>query len=323
MKSNLFEQYPINTEQADNSLDVSNQEFEDGEVSEGSDLEDIDDSEEKEAFLANSLVYNKNAMDIYVKRTQNDAEGAQQPTNNTVSAPATTFKDNRPYEDIICAPNIMEFDLSEAEEEIEQKHCINGEDTVKPETMTGDLSKYFSSIPTVAHDNALYDMITQSFACEETSFIPINGNNANQFQNNSSLFIASVSSLNKASGVKKGKSDDAKLLQSFQKLTGGDETKASIGGLYLRNPRGNQIRQYDTSMLYSALQDVKNGHSIYRAAQRYSIPRKTLRNWMKRLHIKSAYPMPRQLQAAAERKKSQKNASLSSIGASYEHSESI
>ena len=158
--------------------------------------------------------------------------------------------------------------------------------------MTGDLSKYFASIPTVAHDNALYDMITQSFACEETSFIPINGNNANQFQNNSSLFIASVSSLNKASGTKKVKPDDAKLLQSFQKLTGGDETKASIGGLYLRNPRGNQIRQYDTSMLYSALQDVKNGHSIYRAAQRYSIPRKTLRNWMKRLHIKSAYPIP-------------------------------
>jgi hypothetical protein len=32
---------------------------------------------------------------------------------------------------------------------------------------------------------------------------------------------------------------------------------------------GNQVRQYDVNALYSALQDVKNGHSIYRAAQTY------------------------------------------------------
>ena len=36
----------------------------------------------------------------------------------------------------------------------------------------------------------------------------------------------------------------------------------------------------------------------------FSIPRKTLRNWMKRLHIKSHFPMPKQLQQAAQRKKS-------------------
>lgn len=41
----------------------------------------------------------------------------------------------------------------------------------------------------------------------------------------------------------------------------------------------------------------------FRAAQTYSIPRKTLRNWMKRLHIKSQFPMPKQLKQAAERKK--------------------
>lgn len=41
----------------------------------------------------------------------------------------------------------------------------------------------------------------------------------------------------------------------------------------------------------------------HRAAQTYSIPRKTLRNWMKRLHIKSQFPMPKQLKQAAERKK--------------------
>lgn len=42
---------------------------------------------------------------------------------------------------------------------------------------------------------------------------------------------------------------------------------------------------------------------ILRAAQTYSIPRKTLRNWMKRLHIKSQFPMPKQLKEAAIRKK--------------------
>lgn len=75
------------------------------------------------------------------------------------------------------------------------------------------------------------------------------------------------------------------------------------------NSTGNQVRQYDVNALYSALQDVKNGHSIYRAAQTYNIPRKTLRNWMKRLSIKSQYPMPKQLAQAAERKKTLKKSS--------------
>lgn len=34
--------------------------------------------------------------------------------------------------------------------------------------------------------------------------------------------------------------------------------------VYLRNPRGNQIRTYDTDSLYAALMDVKGGESIYR-----------------------------------------------------------
>jgi hypothetical protein len=41
------------------------------------------------------------------------------------------------------------------------------------------------------------------------------------------------------------------------------------------------------------------------AAQNYNIPRKTLRNWMKRLHIKSKFPMPKQLAKAAQRKKTE------------------
>lgn len=40
-----------------------------------------------------------------------------------------------------------------------------------------------------------------------------------------------------------------------------------------------------------------------RASQIHGVPRKTLRNWMKRWHIKSIYPMPYQLKKAAEKKR--------------------
>lgn len=49
------------------------------------------------------------------------------------------------------------------------------------------------------------------------------------------------------------------------------------------------------------------GHHIpnyrVRASQIHGVPRKTLRNWMKRWHIKSVYPMPYQLKKAAEMKR--------------------
>lgn len=74
----------------------------------------------------------------------------------------------------------------------------------------------------------------------------------------------------------------------------------------LRNPRGNQPRTYNSDALWAALMDVKSGESIYRASQMHKVPRKTLRNWMKRWDIKSAFPMPRQLRQAAEKRKANK-----------------
>lgn len=47
-----------------------------------------------------------------------------------------------------------------------------------------------------------------------------------------------------------------------------------------------------------------------RASQLHKVPRKTLRNWMKRSHIKSAFPMPIQLRQAAEKSR-RKRQSLS------------
>lgn len=71
----------------------------------------------------------------------------------------------------------------------------------------------------------------------------------------------------------------------------------------LRNPRGNQPRSYNIDALWAALMNVKAGESIYRASQIHKVPRKTLRNWMKRWDIKSSFPMPRQLRQAAEKKR--------------------
>lgn len=79
--------------------------------------------------------------------------------------------------------------------------------------------------------------------------------------------------------------------------------KHLLQGLYLRNPRGSHARTYTQEELFMALNAIKQGLSIYRASQQFKVPRKTLRNWMKRWQIKSVYPMPAQLKRAAEKRK--------------------
>uniref|UniRef100_A0A336LRU3 CSON002451 protein n=1 Tax=Culicoides sonorensis TaxID=179676 RepID=A0A336LRU3_CULSO len=88
------------------------------------------------------------------------------------------------------------------------------------------------------------------------------------------------------------------------------DNKIQISPISLRNPRGNQVRTYTEEALISALNEIKGGLSIYKASQKYRVPRKTLRNWMKRWQIKSAHPMPAQLQRAALRKKIERDQML-------------
>ncbi|XP_049794726.1 protein bric-a-brac 1-like isoform X2 [Schistocerca nitens] len=54
-------------------------------------------------------------------------------------------------------------------------------------------------------------------------------------------------------------------------------------------PRVRPYRQYTNDNLWAALMDVKGGGSVYRASKEHGIPRKTLRNWMKRWNIRSAF----------------------------------
>ncbi|XP_033608142.1 protein bric-a-brac 2 isoform X9 [Cryptotermes secundus] len=57
-------------------------------------------------------------------------------------------------------------------------------------------------------------------------------------------------------------------------------------------PKVRPYRQYTNDNLWAALMAVKCGGSVYRASKEHGIPRKTLRNWMKRWNIKSKYAAP-------------------------------
>lgn len=231
--------------------------------------------------MANALVYNKNAMDIYVKTKEKQTTETKQSTVKKTSPKAQQqqrqqkgTKAVNQFEDIICAPNILEFNMSEDEDDDDEAEVVESNEldfNMKPKTNEMDntfmeseseiSAFYMPSDMTVATSDSLYDMISQNFA-NDTTGTTFNGNGESGSNN---LLIASVSSLNMANKKFKTEQDhtEGKLFKNLQKLCS-TEKKPAIGGLYLRNPRGNQVRQYDVNALYSALQDVKNGHSIYR-----------------------------------------------------------
>lgn len=219
--------------------------------------------------MANALVYNKNSMDIYVKTKETTTEQKQSTVRKT--SPKSQQQQHQKqqkevnhFEDIICAPNILEFNMSEEEEtnelDFNVKPKTNEMDSTFMESENELSAFYMPSDMPVATSDSLYDMISQNFANDTTATFNSSGESGSN-----NLLISSVSSLN--IGNKKYKSDqdhsEGKLFKNLQKLCS-TEKKPAIGGLYLRNPRGNQVRQYDVNALYSALQDVKNGHSIYR-----------------------------------------------------------
>ena len=226
--------------------------------------------------MANALVYNKNSMDIYVKTKE-----TTEPKQSTVkkSSPKAQQQQQQQqkqkhqkeanvvnhFEDIICAPNILEFNMSEEEEETNEldfnvKPKTNEMDSTFMESENEISAFYMPADMTVATSDSLYDMISQNFANDTTATFNSSGDSGT-----TNLLISSVSSLNMANKKFKTEQDhsEGKLFKNLQKLCS-TEKKPAIGGLYLRNPRGNQVRQYDVNALYSALQDVKNGHSIYR-----------------------------------------------------------
>jgi len=56
------------------------------------------------------------------------------------------------------------------------------------------------------------------------------------------------------------------------------------------DPSGNRkYKQYTEETLHQALKDVEEGQSINRSSVKYNIPARTLRDWMKRMNIKSVF----------------------------------
>jgi hypothetical protein len=50
-----------------------------------------------------------------------------------------------------------------------------------------------------------------------------------------------------------------------------------------------RYKQYSEDSLQAALKEIMNGQSINRSSMKHSIPARTLRDWMKRLNIKSVF----------------------------------
>lgn len=146
------------------------------------------------------------------------------------SSSPVTPENSQQFENIVCSPSLMQYN--------DDIDCEDDDDV------------YIDEEANACSNEALFQMITQK----------LGGNFTNEDSNDADpknrLMIASVSSQFK--NCAKGKNTNFT-----------SDKKVAIGGLYLRNPRGNQERKYDVNALYSALQDVKNGHSIYRAAQTY------------------------------------------------------
>merc|ERR1719245_2842946 len=57
----------------------------------------------------------------------------------------------------------------------------------------------------------------------------------------------------------------------------------------LSNTPVRRYKQYTEDTLQLALKEIMNGQSINRSSMKYNIPARTLRDWMKRLNIKSVF----------------------------------
>lgn len=211
----------------------------------------------------NNLIYNRNAMDVFIK-SQNDFDAEVSETgdnddsryNSSPFLMETDSSNKQQFENIICAPNLLQYLTDSDNNESSNRFASSSND----DGMVFYEFIFFLSVVILVKFTGLNQRFIINDSSQNASEISIS-----EQQKESPFVIASVSSLNQFDAFKRPKlehDNDAKMFQSLQSL-GADE-KASIGGLYLRNPRGNQIRQYDVNALYNALQDVKNGHSIYR-----------------------------------------------------------
>jgi hypothetical protein len=171
---------------------------------------------------SNNLVYNKKSMDIYVQPTSKDTE------NDDCSRSSTPLlvEQDQEFEDIVCSPTLMQYHYNSKKDQISTDDVSSPD---KPENIDDyeddDDDELFIEEANVCSNDVLYNMITEKFGnCD--SFSSSNGED-NDLKRK--LLISSVGSLNHQY---RGHENSTDADQS-------NEMKVAIGGLYLRNPRGN------------------------------------------------------------------------------------
>nr|XP_029707724.1 protein bric-a-brac 2-like isoform X2 [Aedes albopictus] len=244
--------------------------------------------------LPSSLVYNRNTMDIYVKPKKDGGGGGASTTSNPdisyEEAGSEISADG--FENIICSPNFPQLGGGSSTMGSYQDDDYDDDFDIQILPDENSLTNGESE-----GDDFVYPPPLLPFGNSETSITRIPGK---MRTNGGSALLTPMIKRRRQS------SRGGRLMFSDSRETKVTMTNGVVippSAFVLRNPRGNQPRSYNTDALWSALMDVKAGESIYRASQIHKVPRKTLRNWMKRWDIKSAYPMPRQLKEAAEKKR--------------------
>ncbi|XP_062702239.1 uncharacterized protein LOC115254371 isoform X3 [Aedes albopictus] len=238
-------------------------------------------------------MYNRNTMDIYVKPKKDGGGGASTTSNPDISyeeAGSEISADG--FENIICSPNFPQLGGGSSTMGSYQDDDYDDDFDIQILPDENSLTNGESE-----GDDFVYPPPLLPFGNSETSITRIPGK---MRTNGGSALLTPMIKRRRQS------SRGGRLMFSDSRETKVTMTNGVVippSAFVLRNPRGNQPRSYNTDALWSALMDVKAGESIYRASQIHKVPRKTLRNWMKRWDIKSAYPMPRQLKEAAEKKR--------------------
>lgn len=256
--------------------------------------DDDDDEIEMEGNDKSQTVYNRNTMDIYVKPKKDGGGGGASTTSNPdisyEEAGSEISADG--FENIICSPNFPQLGGGSSTMGSYQDDDYDDDFDIQILPDENSLTNGESE-----GDDFVYPPPLLPFGNSETSITRIPG----KMRTNGGSALLTPMIKRRRQSSRGGRLMFSDSREAKVTMTNGVVIPPSA--FVLRNPRGNQPRSYNTDALWSALMDVKAGESIYRASQIHKVPRKTLRNWMKRWDIKSAYPMPRQLKEAAEKKR--------------------
>lgn len=264
--------------------------------------------------LPSALKFNRKTMTIYVKKSS-EANSSQHSENHLRDSDSSSnlVRDNSAYENVVCLPNFepISFDHFDNDHEDGGYIDMDGENDSSNGNEASNQSSANDGKFIICDDG---DMMVENteYHCQPTT---------SQMHHISALGAR----MNPRIGAVPN------MLRLPSRAINANRDLPLPSTVTLRNPRSNQPRSYNKEALYSALMDVKSGESIYkyismsidypfpftysiivrifaiyRASQMHGVPRKTLRNWMKRWDIKSAYPMPYQLKRAAEKKKKER-----------------